>query len=88
MIKYLIEDNVHAIIEWEYNTYNEALNELKRRSNLSWDNEINVAPCISWKTCSKLYVIKKYDTKNTPYKLISEEEILEISSKWIEWKNN
>lgn len=84
MIRYLIEEEWHSSIEWEYNTYGEAINELKRRANLPWDKEPNLAPCTSWRTCSKLYVIRTYDNDI----LLSEEEILEISSKWVDWKIN
>lgn len=86
MKKYVIEEEWHCSLEWEYNTFQEALDELKRRSEIPWNIEPNKAPCMSWESCSKLYVIIEYDISITPYIMLDKKEILEISSKWVDWK--
>lgn len=81
MIKYVISEKYHCWIHWEFDTFEDALCELHRKIDLPWDNEENRCPCTSWKTCSMYYEVCKYNWSH----LLSSEDIVEISSKWVDW---
>lgn len=85
MIKFSIEDDVHAEWQGDYASLDDALSELQRRSNLSWDEKPNVCPCTGWKTCERLYTITEYDTSDTTWTPLSEHEVLTISHKVVLW---
>jgi hypothetical protein len=58
-IKYIIENTSHAEQQGEYESFNDALNELKKRSNIAWDKEPNACPCVSSSACSSVVEIMK-----------------------------
>ncbi len=83
-IKFFIEDESHA--EWqdgEYDSFESALAELKRRAEIAWDQEPNVCPCTSWKTCNREYAILECETD--PWNEIRRVSVLEVSSKGNNW---
>ena len=83
---YVIEDEMHS--EWcgEYNSFDDALLELKRRSTIDWDKKPNVCPCTNWKECGRNYEIVEFDKSFSPWKELSRVPVLSISSKGIEWE--
>ena len=86
---FVIEDEAHA--EWcgQFVSYEAALQELKTRAKLPWDIEPNKCPCTSWKTCGRRYEIIEFDNLNgKPWKEISRNPILTISSKGVAWDAN
>jgi hypothetical protein len=81
---FVIEDVLHA--EWcgEFPSYEEAMQELKKRSKLPWDAEPNRCPCTSWKTCKRSYEIIEFDDSNRmPWVEISRRWVLSISSEGV-----
>ena len=84
---YIIEDEYHAEQSNPYPTYGAAVAELRRLAGIPWDKEPNQCPCTSWKTCSRLYRIIKFDDSNPEStKEISRVDFLEVSktgSKWL-----
>jgi len=83
---FVIEDEAHAEPQrGEYPTFAEAMNELRRRADISWDQEPNVAPCMSWRTCGRRYEVVEYDTSRTPWEQLSRVLVLDISSSEILW---
>jgi hypothetical protein len=53
-----IEDELHdERMEGEFATFDGAVTELKRLAQLPWDQPPNLAPCTSWKTCGRKYVV-------------------------------
>ena len=81
-----IEDEIHAEPQrGEFETFDQAMEELKRRANIAWDMEPNRCPCKSWKTCERQYQIIEYDDTNIPWKELEKRHILTISSKGIQW---
>ena len=84
-IIFTIEDEVHAEVQGEYTTFEEALLELKKRRQIRWDEKPNVCPCTSWKTCGREYEIVKYDTSTNPWKKLEGTLVLEISAKETKW---
>jgi hypothetical protein len=83
---FVIEDEAHA--EWcgEYTTREEAVTELKVRSLVPWDQAPNVAPCTSWRTCGREYVLLEFDTGTEPWKELSRTPALSVSSAGAKWE--
>jgi hypothetical protein len=83
---YVIEDEIHA--EWcgEYLTKEEALAELQNRSKLPWNKPPNVCPCMSWRTCSREYVLLEFDTVRTPWAELSRTPVLTMSAEETRWE--
>ena len=83
-----IEDQTHAEPQvGNYKSYQDALSELKRRAQIPWNKKPNQCPCSSWKTCGRDFSIIEYDISSTPWKELSCQSILKISSKGIKWYN-
>lgn len=81
MRKFVIEDQSHAEYHWEFDSFDNALKELKRISLIPWNKKPNRCPCISWETCNRDYEIIEYTNGNE----VDRKEIVEIWSKWIKW---
>jgi hypothetical protein len=60
---FVIEDEIHAE---HHGHFGDA--ELRRRAKIPWDEAPNVAPCMSWPTCERDYVILEFDDSSTPWK--------------------
>jgi hypothetical protein len=56
-----IEDDAHAELQGEFDSFESALAELRRRALIPWDVPPNVAPCRSWKTCGRVYEVVEFD---------------------------
>jgi len=82
---FLIEDEIHSADQGRFATRADALAELKRLALIPWDNEPNLAPCTSWKTCGRDYVVIEYDDSNGGWHELSREMVLRISALGIEW---
>lgn len=82
---FLIEDEAHAELQGEYATFKDAVVELKRRMNIPWNQEPNICPCTSWKTCGRNYEIVEYETDKKPWKEINRTLVLAISQKMKKW---
>ena len=81
-----IEDESHAEPQkGEFNSYEEALKELKNRSMIPWNEKPNKCPCTSWKTCERNNEIIEYDDANIPWKEVSRRLILNTSAKGATW---
>lgn len=82
----IIEDESHA--EWQdgqYLTIEEALEELKRRSTIPWNQSPNCCPCTSWQTCGREYYIVEFDDSSEPWEEIRRVGSLQISAKGVVW---
>jgi hypothetical protein len=77
-----IYDELHAEQQAEFETLEAAKNELRRRAGIPWDQEPNVAPCLSWKTCGRKYEIIEYDDASREIRRIA---ALEVSSNGVKW---
>ena len=88
MYTFSIEENLHSD-SWDgFSSYEDALEELKRRSKIPWDKEPNVCPCTSWRTCERNYAIVQYRVQNDEWEEIACEWLLDISSKGVKWLKN
>jgi hypothetical protein len=52
-----VEDELHADHIGRYASRDEALAEIRRRLREPWDGDDNRAPCQSWRTCGRHYVL-------------------------------
>ncbi len=83
---FIIEDTRHA--EWQakrFGSYSEAMDELRLRADLPWDEQPNVAPCKSWRTCGRRYEIIEFDTSEEPWPELERTEILDMSASGVRW---
>lgn len=82
---FTIDDELHCEYQGEFLTFDTALLELKRLAEVPWDQVPNRAPCRSWKTCGRLYKIMEFDRSKKPWSLLSQKNVVEISSKGVKW---
>ncbi len=54
-------DEIHSELQSEHKTLTAAWEELRRLSRIPWDQAPNLAPCGSWQTCGRTYVIREYN---------------------------
>ena len=79
---WLIEDEAHAELQdGEFPTREEAVAELHRRAELSWNVAPNIAPCTSWRTCGRRYVLIEMNGSEQ----VSRTLALEISAAGVRW---
>lgn len=82
---FALEDEQHAEPQGEFASRGEALDELRRRAAIRWDESPNACPCLSWRTCRRLYEIIEYDTSVMPWMAITRTSVLEISATGVRW---
>ena len=82
---FIIEDERHA--EWvgEYGTRKEAVAELRRLSEVPWDQAPNQPPCTSWETCGRFYELVEFDATSTPWSELERQPALNVSKAGAEW---
>jgi len=85
---FVIEDQWHCEILGSFDSFQAAVDELKRLASIDWDQQPNVAPCISWKTCGRSYEIREYDISVTPWTLLSQVEALEVDANGVRWRGD
>ena len=72
MTIFVINDEAHGDWSGEFSNFEAALQDLKARAKLPWDQKPNLCPCMSWKTCGRNYEIIEYDESDgEPWKEIS-----------------
>jgi hypothetical protein len=82
---FVIEDEAHAEQLGEFPTVEAATTELRRLSELAWDQAPNVAPCTSWRTCGRRYELVQYDTTDRPWQEKTRVPALNVSAQGIDW---
>ena len=76
-VEYVVEDDRHCEVIASFATEEAALDAIRRFAELAWDEEPNRAPCMSWRTCGRLYLIAAPSG--------SRREVLDISSAGTVW---
>jgi hypothetical protein len=84
---FVIEDEIHAEWHSQYASFEEAVAELRRRATIAWDQPPNVAPCMSWKTCGREYVIIEFDDSQSPWKELRRVPVFEVSATGVKWSS-
>ena len=83
---FIIEDEAHAEPqEGRFQTRQQAIAELRRRSEILWNEEPNRAPCTNWLNCGRRYELVEYDETVSPWKELSRNLILDISAAGVRW---
>lgn len=82
---FVIEDELHGEPGAEFATKEEALVELQRLATVPWDYPPNQAPCMSWETCGRVYVLAEYDDTRVPWGQLTRVPTLDVSSKGSRW---
>ncbi|HEV2473890.1 MAG TPA: hypothetical protein VGS41_14540 [Chthonomonadales bacterium] len=81
-----IEDEIHAEQDGPFDTFEDAVAELRRRAVIAWDMFPNQAPCTAWRTCGRDYHLLEFDDSEAPWKLLRSVPVLSVSAKGVEWK--
>lgn len=82
----MIDDELHAELQkGKFETFEEAVVELKRLAEIPWNEAPNRAPCTIWKQCGRKYTIREYKNFDQPIKLLQEIPALEISASGVKW---
>jgi hypothetical protein len=84
---YIIEDEMHAEHHGQFDSFNEALAELRRRATIAWDQPPNAAPCMSWQTCGREYVVIEFDDSHAPWTELRRVPVLSVSASGIRWSS-
>jgi hypothetical protein len=85
MTTFVIEDEFHAEPQGQFSSFEQALTELQRRAKIPWDQPPNAAPCMSWKTCGREYVVIEYDDAHTRWRELRRVAVLRVSACGVEW---
>ena len=73
------------IIEPSFDSWQDALVELKRRAEIPWNEEPNIAPCTGWESCGRHYEVVEYDVSSRPWNEVRRQFVLTISAANIAW---
>ena len=85
VLRYCIEDELHAELHSEHAALQDAVAELERLARVPWDVDPNAAPCQSWRTCGRRYSIVEYDASSEPWRLQRRLPALEVSAAGAVW---
>lgn len=83
---WIAEDEYHDEPCGEYANFENALEELRKRSTIPWKEKPNRPPCGNLK-CHRDYEIVEYDKSKKPWEELSRTPIFQISSKGIVWED-
>jgi hypothetical protein len=83
---FVIEDEAHAEPQGEFETFDDALAQLRLRAAIPWDHEPNRAPCTSWRTCGRRYEVVEYDARQTLRRELDRVLVLEVSATGVRWE--
>ena len=83
-MSFFVYDEIHAELQGEFATFEEALQAIRAWAKLPWDAEPNRAPCQQWRTCGRNYEIREYHAAATD-ELIANTEICEIRASGVVW---
>jgi hypothetical protein len=68
-----------------FESFDDALAEVLGRVALPWDQYPNRAPCTSWATCGREYVIREYQTGSEPWTVIRAVPVASLSAAGVTW---
>ncbi len=84
----ILEDEFHAEWQGRYDSVDAALEELRLRAALPWDQEPNACPCMSWRTCHRDYQIVEYDDATKPWRELRSLGYLKVSHQGAVWSDD
>jgi hypothetical protein len=74
---FVLEDEFHAEVIARFSTRDEAWQAVRKRASDPGSIE-NRAPCTSWSTCKREYVIVEYDVSKQPWIQLSRQSVLTV----------
>jgi hypothetical protein len=82
----LIQDDRHSELQkTEYESFREAVAELKRRATIPFHEPPNRAPCSGWRTCGREYSLREFEKTAPPWKSLRKVVVLEVSPTGVVW---
>jgi len=84
-MKWILEDELHAERNGEFDNFDDLLAELRRRAEIPWDQEPNRAPCQSWRTCKRRYEFIEMSGDESSWREFRRTLALEISASGVQW---
>jgi len=81
---FVLEDDFHAELIGQFSTREDAWSEVQGRADDPSSIE-NRAPCTSWETCKRNYVIVEYDDSTHPWIELSRQSALTIEHDRAVW---
>jgi hypothetical protein len=82
---FVIDDDMHAEPQGEFRSMDDAVAELRKRARIPWHQEPNRAPCVSWRTCVRVYDIIEFADIRPWRGEIRRVRALQISSRGVKW---
>ena len=79
------EDSIHCETNGNFEKFEDAIAELRRRAAIQWDQPPNRAPCTAWRTCGREYRVLEFDVSHGPWKLLRNIAVLNMSAKGVNW---
>lgn len=84
MRKFVIEEEGHAEVIGEFESFSEAILELKKISKTPWNTEPNISPCTN-PNCSRDYMLIEYEVSNKQWKIIKNDFALSVEPLSVKW---
>jgi hypothetical protein len=82
---FVIEEEMHSEPQGEFRSMDEAVAELRERARIPWHHEPNRAPCMSWRTCVRVYDIIEFADIRPWHGEIRRLRALQISAAGVKW---
>jgi hypothetical protein len=82
---FVIEDEMHSEPQGEFRSMDDAVTELRKRARIPWHHEPNRTPCMSWRTCVRVYDIVEFAEIRPWPGEIRRVRALQISSAGVKW---
>lgn len=85
---FVIEDELHAEHQGEFESLTDVMKELERRARIPWDQPPNVAPCTNWRNCGRCYEVVEYDKTESSWSERRRFKALEVSADGVCWDDS
>lgn len=82
---FVVSDELHDESAGQFQSLEEAVTWISQLAMIAWDDEPNRAPCTSWRTCGRTYMIVEFDDSARPWREIRSIEAVEIDASGVKW---
>lgn len=83
---FVIEDMTHCEWHGEFATLEAASAEMRRLAAIAWDGPPNAAPCTSWRTCGRDWILIEYEDAVDPWQEIRRSGTLRVNANGTTWQ--
>lgn len=84
LVVFVLEDDFHGDQIGHYDTFEAAMDEVRKRAELGWEHPLNSVPCGN-DDCQRDYCIVEYNTHSKTWKELGRKYVMSISAKGVEW---